>query len=44
MLFRSVIPGQIFGVGGQGKVRLSYAVSVEQLQEAINRIDQFFNN
>lgn len=39
-----VIPGQIFGVGGQGKVRLSYAVSVEQLQEAINRIDQFFNN
>lgn len=39
-----VIPGQIFGVGGRGKVRLSYAASVAQLQEAINRIEQFLNN
>lgn len=39
-----VIPGRIFGIGGRGKIRLSYAASLEQLQESINRIDHFLNN
>lgn len=37
-----VIPGRIFGVGGKGKVRLSYATSLSQLKEATHRLKNFF--
>ena len=34
----AVVPGSIFGTGGEGYVRLSFAASIEQLQEGIARI------
>ena len=34
----AVVPGSIFGKGGEGYVRLSFAASIEQLQEGIARI------
>ena len=34
----AVVPGSIFGLGGEGYVRLSFAASIEQLQEGIARI------
>ncbi|MFL9649631.1 aminotransferase [Exiguobacterium chiriqhucha] len=37
----AVVPGNAFGASGEGFVRASYATSVEQLQEAIRRIDRF---
>ena len=39
-----VTPGRYFGKGGEGYVRLSYASSTEQLQEALKRITNFVNN
>lgn len=37
----AVIPGDAFGAGGEGHVRCSYAVSMEQLEEALHRIGMF---
>jgi aminotransferase len=37
----AVVPGQVFGLGGEGFIRCSYATSVPQLTEALHRIDQF---
>ncbi|GAY76196.1 aspartate aminotransferase [Sporolactobacillus inulinus] len=34
----AVIPGGSFGPGGEGYIRISYAASMEQLQEAMRRI------
>ena len=34
----AVVPGSIFGKGGEGYVRLSFAANIEQLQEGIARI------
>jgi len=34
----AVVPGSIFGKGGEGYVRLSFAASVEQLKEGLARI------
>lgn len=39
-----VTPGRYFGNGGQGYVRMSYASSTEQLQEALKRIAKFVEN
>lgn len=36
-----VTPGRYFGKGGEGYVRMSYASSTEQLQEALKRIEKF---
>ena len=36
-----IAPGSIFGAGGEGYVRLSYAASTENLTEAINRLKQY---
>ena len=36
----AVVPGSIFGRGGEGYVRLSFAASAEQLREGISRIEQ----
>lgn len=38
-----LIPGNVFGPGGEGYVRLSYAASEEDLHEAIKRISGFMN-
>ena len=36
-----IAPGSIFGAGGEGYVRLSYAASTEDLTEAVNRLKQY---
>ena len=35
------IPGMAFGPYGEGYVRLSYAASMEVIQEAMNRLKEF---
>ncbi|WP_249872106.1 aminotransferase [Oceanobacillus saliphilus] len=37
----AVVPGNAFGASGEGYIRCSYATSIEQLQEAMNRIGRF---
>ncbi len=37
----AVVPGSAFGPGGEGHVRLCYAVDVEQIKEALVRIGRF---
>ncbi|MEK3725080.1 MULTISPECIES: aminotransferase class I/II-fold pyridoxal phosphate-dependent enzyme [Paenibacillus] len=37
----AVVPGDVFGLGGEGFIRCSYAYSVNQLIEAIDRIGNF---
>ncbi|WP_377891163.1 aminotransferase [Alkalihalobacillus sp. R86527] len=39
----AVVPGHVFGAGGEGYVRCSYATSLESLQEAVKRIERFVN-
>lgn len=39
----AVVPGNVFGLGGEGFVRCSYATSVQQLTEALERIGNFLN-
>ena len=36
-----LLPGSAFGESGEGFVRLSYATSIENIQEGLRRIDQF---
>lgn len=37
----AVVPGHVFGLGGEGFIRCSYASSVSQLTEALDRIGSF---
>jgi len=37
----AAVPGNVFGLGGEGHLRCSYATSVSQLNEAIERIGDF---
>ncbi|WP_018131009.1 aminotransferase class I/II-fold pyridoxal phosphate-dependent enzyme [Effusibacillus pohliae] len=37
----AVVPGNVFGEGGEGFVRCSYATSVEQIERALERIGNF---
>ncbi|WP_096436620.1 aminotransferase [Alteribacter populi] len=37
----AVVPGNVFGAGGEGHIRCSYASSLSQLEEAVERIDSF---
>lgn len=37
----AVIPGGSFGPGGEGYIRISYAASIEQLEEAMSRITNY---
>ncbi|MFB6467559.1 aminotransferase [Cytobacillus sp. Hz8] len=37
----AVVPGDVFGISGEGYVRCSYATSMEQLQEAVSRMKRF---
>ena len=38
-----VIPGNVFGESGEGFVRCSYAASLENIYEALNRMERFVN-
>lgn len=37
----AVVPGNVFGAGGEGHIRCSYATSMENLQEATKRMERF---
>jgi len=37
----AVVPGDAFGAGGAGHVRCAYATSIDQLDEALRRIERF---
>ncbi|QHT62652.1 aminotransferase class I/II-fold pyridoxal phosphate-dependent enzyme [Paenibacillus lycopersici] len=37
----AAVPGDVFGLGGEGHLRCSYATSVSQLTEAIERMGQY---
>lgn len=37
----AAVPGNVFGLGGEGFLRCSYATSVAQLNEALDRIGRF---
>ncbi len=39
-----VVPGTAFGDSGEGYIRISYAYSIEELKEAMGRIEIFINN
>ncbi len=39
----AVVPGNVFGANGEGHIRLSYAASVENLTEAIERMGRFIS-
>jgi aminotransferase len=40
----AVAPGSVFGPSGRGFVRISYAASLESLQEALIRIERFLSS
>lgn len=37
----AVVPGDVFGAGGEGHIRCSYAASMAQLLEALKRMERF---
>lgn len=37
----AVVPGQVFGTGGEGHIRCSFSVSTRQLSEALERMESF---
>lgn len=39
----AAVPGNVFGAGGEGYLRCSYATSVSQLSEALHRIEHYVN-
>ncbi len=40
----AVVPGSVFGVGGEFHLRCAYAVSRKQLNEALARMEIFLNS
>ena len=36
-----MVPGRVFGAGGRGHCRVSYASSMRELREALDRIETF---
>ncbi|MFX0010231.1 MAG: pyridoxal phosphate-dependent aminotransferase [Candidatus Hermodarchaeota archaeon] len=39
----ALVPGNAFGTYSDNRVRISYATSIEKLEEALNRIEKFVN-
>ena len=39
----AVVPGNAFGDSGEGFIRISYAYSIDQLREALDRIENFIS-
>jgi len=37
----AVVPGSVFGEAGEGHIRCSYATSIDNIREALNRIEAF---
>ncbi|MEA4827582.1 MAG: aminotransferase class I/II-fold pyridoxal phosphate-dependent enzyme [Clostridium sp.] len=40
----AVVPGNAFGKGGEGYIRISYSYSLDTLEEALNRLESFLKN
>ena len=40
----AVVPGTAFGASGEGFLRISYAYSIEDLKEALARLQAFLDN
>jgi aminotransferase len=40
----AVVPGSVFGAGGIGHIRCAYAVSRQDLSEAVRRMDEFIQS
>jgi aminotransferase len=40
----AVVPGSVFGAGGESHLRCAYAVSRKQLNEALARMELFINS
>jgi len=40
----AVVPGNVFGDSGEGYIRMAYSVSLEQIEEALDRISRFMKN
>jgi len=40
----AVVPGNAFGASGEGYIRCSYATSIEQLEEAMKRMERFMKS
>lgn len=40
----AVVPGNAFGASGEGFIRCSYASSMENIKEALKRIERFINS
>jgi aminotransferase len=39
----AVVPGHVFGAGGEGHIRCSYATSIDNLEKAVERMGKFMN-
>jgi len=37
----AVVPGTVFGEAGEGYIRCSYAYSLDEIKEALQRIERF---
>ena len=37
----AVVPGSVFGVGGEGYIRCCYAASIEIIKESLNRLNEY---
>ncbi len=37
----AVVPGSAFGKGGEGHIRISYAASIQNIEEAMDRMERF---
>ena len=40
----AVVPGRVFGAGGEGHLRVSYATGMNDLREAMNRLEAFLDD
>jgi aminotransferase len=40
----AVVPGRVFGQGGQGHLRVSYATGMRELREAMDRLERFLQS
>ena len=40
----AIVPGSSFGACGEGYLRVSYAYSIEELKEALGRLERFINH
>ncbi|WP_323676374.1 aminotransferase class I/II-fold pyridoxal phosphate-dependent enzyme [Halorubellus sp. PRR65] len=39
----AVVPGSVFGTGGEGHLRVSYATGLDELREATDRLERFLD-